>query len=157
MTFELKSPAFADQKPIPAKYTGDGEDLSPPLEWSDPPRGTKSFILIVEDPDAPSGTFRHWGLYNIMAQRNRLPEGVGVGAKPEDLGMGVNDFGKPRYNGPASPKGDGPHHYHFKLVALDVEALTQAPRAAAARVADIWKAAQGHIIGQAELIGTYAR
>jgi Raf kinase inhibitor-like YbhB/YbcL family protein len=157
MAFELKSSAFANQQPIPAKYTGDGEDLSPPLEWSDPPRGTKSFILIVEDPDAPSGTFRHWGLYNIVAQRNRLPEGFGVGAKPEDLGMGVNDFGKPRYNGPAPPQGHGTHHYHFKLAALDVERLAQAPHAAAARVADIWKAAQGHILAQAELVGTYAR
>jgi Raf kinase inhibitor-like YbhB/YbcL family protein len=157
MAFELKSPAFADQQAIPAKYTGDGEDLSPPLEWSDPPRGTKSYILIVEDPDAPAGTFRHWGVYNIMAKRTRLPEGVGVGAKMEDLGIGVNDFDKARYNGPAPPKGHGAHHYHFKLAALDVERLTQPPQAAAARVADIWKAAQGHIIGEAALVGTYGR
>jgi Raf kinase inhibitor-like YbhB/YbcL family protein len=157
MAFKLESPAFADQQAIPAKYTGDGEDLSPPLEWSDPPRGTKSFILIVEDPDAPSGIFRHWGLYNITARRKGLPEGIGAGAKMEDLGMGVNDFGKPHYNGPAPPKGHGTHHYHFKLAALDVETLTQAPQAPAARVADIWKAAQRHVIGQAELVGTYAR
>jgi Raf kinase inhibitor-like YbhB/YbcL family protein len=157
MAFTLRSPAFGDEQPIPAKYTGDGEDLSPPLEWSDPPPGTKSFVLVVEDPDAPSGTFRHWGLYNIMAEWNRLPEGVGHGAKTDDLGMGVNDFGEPCYRGPAPPKGHGTHHYHFKLAALDIETFPQVPQAPAASVADIWKAAQGHIIGQAELVGTYAR
>ena len=77
MPFELKSPAFSNEQRIPVKYTGDGENLSPPLEWSDPPPGTKSFALVVEDPDAPSGIFRHWGLYNIMAERRMLPEGVG--------------------------------------------------------------------------------
>ncbi len=136
------------------KYTGDGENLSPPLEWSDPPAGTKSFALVVEDPDAPSGTFRHWGLYNIMAERRALPEGVGHGVKMEVLGMGVNDFGKPRYGGPAPPKGHGTHHYHFKLAALDVEVLTRKPKAT---VEDIWKMAQPHILGETELVGTYAR
>lgn len=154
MTFQLSSPAFGNEQPIPAKYTADGENLSPPLEWADPPRGTKSFILIAEDPDAPSGTFRHWGLYNISGDRTLLPEGVGHGQKTEDLGMGINDFGEPRYLGPAPPKGHGTHHYHFKLAALDVEALSQAPNL---RVADIWKAAEEHMIGQAELVGTYAR
>ena len=154
MTFRLRSPAFDDGNAIPAKYTADGEDLSPPVEWQDPPPGTKSFVLIVDDPDAPSGVFRHWGLYNISAERDRLPEGVGHGVKTEDLGLGVNDFGEPRYRGPAPPKGHGIHHYRFKLAALDVERLTQAPTAS---VADVWKAAQKHVVGQAELVGTYAR
>ncbi len=154
MPFELKSPAFSNEQRIPVKYTGDGENLSPPLEWSDPPPGTKSFALVVEDPDAPSGIFRHWGLYNIMAERRTLPEGVGHSLKMEDLGMGVNDFGEPRYGGPAPPKGHGTHHYHFKLAALDVEALTKKPKA---KVEDIWNMAQKHIIDQAELVGTYAR
>src|SRR5712672_785482 len=111
MVFQLKSPAFGNAEPIPQKYTADGENLSPPLEWSDPPAGTKSFALIVEDPDAPSGMFRHWGLYNIMGERTLLPEGVGHGPKTEKLGKAVNDFGEPRYRGPAPPKGHGTHHY----------------------------------------------
>jgi Raf kinase inhibitor-like YbhB/YbcL family protein len=154
MVFRLESPAFGNAEPIPRKYTVDGENLSPPLKWTDPPTGTKSFALVVEDPDAPWGVFRHWGIYNIMANRQELPEGVGHGPKTEDLGMGINDFGEPRYGGPAPPKGHGTHHYHFKLAALDVEALSQAPNM---KVADVWKAAQEHKIGEAELVGTYAR
>jgi len=154
MTFSLTSPAFRDGGQIPAKYTGDGENLSPPLKWSDPPTGTKSFALIVEDPDAPSGTFHHWGLYNIMGERSMLPEGVGHGAKTEKLGKGVNDFGEPRYRGPAPPKGHGTHHYHFKLAALDVEELSRAPKMS---VEDVWIAAEKHMLAQADLVGTYSR
>ncbi len=93
MVFRLKSPAFGNEGPIPRKYTADGENLSPPLEWSDPPPGTRSFALIVEDPDAPAGVFRHWGLYNIMSDRQMLPEGIGHGRKTEDLGTGIMDAG----------------------------------------------------------------
>lgn len=154
MGFELKSPAFGHLQRIPAKYTADGEDISPRLEWTGVPKEARSFALIVEDRDAPSGTFRDWGVYNIVAGRDRLPEGVGHGAKTEDLGMSVNDFGEPRYRGPAPPKGHGTHRYHFKILALDVESLSGAPKAT---VDDIRKAAEGHIIGEAELIGTYSR
>jgi len=128
MAFTLRSPVFGHGQPIPAKYTADGEDVSPPLEWSQPPQGAKSFLLTVEDPDAPAGTFHHWGLYN--------------------------DFGQAHYRGPAPPKGDGMHHYHFKLAALDVEAL-HAP--AKVDVADLRSSAKGHVIGEAELVGTYER
>ena len=154
MAFALKSPVFGPGEPIPRKYTLDGENVSPPLEWSDAPTGTKSFALIVEDPDAPMGTFRHWGLYNIMAERTVLPEGMGHGIKTEDLGFGVNDFGHPRYEGPQPPQGHGTHHYHFRLAALDVEGLTQAPKA---RIADIWEAAKDHVLAETELVGTYER
>ncbi|MBU6463399.1 MAG: YbhB/YbcL family Raf kinase inhibitor-like protein [Bradyrhizobium sp.] len=154
MTFSLTSPAFRDGDQIPAKYAGDGENVSPPLEWSDAPAGTKSFALVVEDPDAPSGTFHHWGLYNIMGERSILPEAVGHGAKTEKLGKGVNDFGEPRYGGPAPPKGHGTHHYHFKLAALDVEELSRVPKMS---IDDIWKAAEKHMLAQAELVGTYSR
>lgn len=154
MAFQLKSPAFRDQSRIPERYTADGENLSPPLEWSDPPPGTRSFALIVEDPDAPAGVFRHWGLYNIDAEQRMLPEGAGRAPKQEHLGSGINDFGQASYRGPAPPKGHGTHHYHFKLAALDVDSLSQSPQM---NVADIWKAAQDHLLGEAELVGTYAR
>jgi Raf kinase inhibitor-like YbhB/YbcL family protein len=154
MTFSLSSPAFLPGHPIPPKYTADGDNLSPPLEWRGAPHGTKSFALVVEDPDAPSGTFRHWALFNISAGRDRLPAGVGHGTKTEDLGLGVNDFGHPHYDGPKPPKGDGTHHYHFKLAALDVETLSQAPKA---RAEDVWNAAREHVIADTELVGTYER
>jgi Raf kinase inhibitor-like YbhB/YbcL family protein len=154
MVFKLTSPAFDNDQPIPVKYTCDGQNVSPPLQWSDPPPGTKSFALIVEDPDAPSGTFRHWGIYNIMGERTMLPEAIGHGPKTERLGKGVNDFGELGYGGPAPPKGHGTHHYHFKLAALDVDELSRSP---SMPIVDIWKAAEKHAIGQAELVGTYRR
>jgi Raf kinase inhibitor-like YbhB/YbcL family protein len=154
MTFELMSPAFRPGGHIPRKYTRDGENLSPPLEWHDAPAGTKSFALIVEDPDAPGGMFRHWALYNIDAHRERLPEGVGNGSKSQHIGMGVNDFGHSHYDGPQPPKGHGPHHYHFKLAALDVETLSQAAKAS---VEEVWQAARPHILAQTEIVGTYER
>lgn len=166
MAFSLTSPAFRDGERIPSEYTADGANFSPPLQWSDPPQGTKSFALVVEDPDAPSGTFRHWGLYNITGERTLLPEGLGAGGKAkseamkseamksEAMGKGINDFGEAHYHGPAPPRGHGTHHYHFKLAALDVETLSQAPKLTAA---DIWKAAEKHMLGQAELVGTYSR
>jgi Raf kinase inhibitor-like YbhB/YbcL family protein len=154
MAFALTSPAFNDGQTIPVRHTQDGENLSPPLDWTDIPAQTRSFIVIMEDPDAPSGVFWHWGLYNIARERDRLPEGVGHGVPTEDLGMGVNDFGHPRYDGPAPPANDRPHRYIFRLAALDVETLSQAPNL---RVTEAWDAAQDHIIGQAVLIGTYGR
>jgi Raf kinase inhibitor-like YbhB/YbcL family protein len=154
MTFALTSPAFGDGQPVPPRYTQDGQNLSPPLEWSDPPPQAKSFVLVVEDPDAPSGTFRHWGLYNIGRGRDRLPEGVGHGVPTEDLGTAVNDFGHPHYDGPAPPQGDKPHRYVFRLAAVDVDGISQAPNLS---VAEAWEAAQAHILAQAELTGVYAR
>jgi Raf kinase inhibitor-like YbhB/YbcL family protein len=154
MAFSLSSPAFRPGDPIPRKYTLDGENLSPPLEWRGAPAGTRSFALVVEDPDAPNGVFRHWSLYDVDAGRDRLAEGVGRGAGTEHLGMGVNDFGHPRYDGPHPPKGHGLHHYHFRIAALDVEGLSQASNA---RAEDVWRAAQGHMLAQAEIVGTYAR
>jgi Raf kinase inhibitor-like YbhB/YbcL family protein len=154
MTFKLKSPAFKHREPIPVKDTADGENVSPPLQWTDPPEGTKSFVLVVEDPHAPAGIFRLWGLYNIPADTRALPEGFGSGRQNAGFGLGINDFGRPKYAGPAPPKGHGRHHYHFKLAALDVNKLSPSPRM---KVADIWKYAQAHKLGEAELVGTYER
>ena len=154
MPLTLSSPAFRNGEAIPERYTCDGADVSPPLEWSGAPDETRSFVLIVEDPDAPSGIFRHWAVYNIPAGRTMLPEGAGAGAKAEQLGHGINDFGDRRYGGPCPPKGHGTHHYYFRLAALGTEQLTppEPPTVAA-----VWDAAQKHVLAQAELMGTYAR
>jgi Raf kinase inhibitor-like YbhB/YbcL family protein len=152
MAFALQSPAFENGARIPTKYTLDGDNLSPPLEWQDAPSGTKSFVLVVEDPDAPNGTFRHWALYNIGHEHDRLPEGIGRDG--QNLGMGVNDFGHHRYDGPQPPRGHGVHHYHFKLAALDVDSLNQSPKAS---VNEIWSAAKKHVLGEVEIVGTYER
>ncbi|HEY0526758.1 MAG TPA: YbhB/YbcL family Raf kinase inhibitor-like protein [Stellaceae bacterium] len=149
MAFVLNSPAFRDGDPIPARHTQDGENVSPPLEWRDPPPNTQSFVLIVEDPDAPQGTFRHWAVYDIPADFDALPEGTGEG-----LAQGVNGFGNARYDGPAPPEGHGRHTYHFRLVALGVPKLDVPP---GARVEQIWQAAQAHKVGEAEMVGTCER
>jgi Raf kinase inhibitor-like YbhB/YbcL family protein len=152
MAFALESPAFRNDEEIPHKYARSGGNVSPPLHWKDAPDGTKSFVLVVEDPDAPSGTFRHWAVYDIDGSRDRLPEGTPEGAKTESLGHGVNDFGNPHYDGPQPPKGHGVHHYHFRLAALDTETLRLGEKA---DIDQIWKKAQPHILAQTELVGTY--
>ena len=151
MAFELTSSAFIEGQPIPRKYTDDGDDVSPPLEWRGAPDGTKSLALIIEDPDAPRGMFRHWAIYNIDAKTDHLTEGHG---NRELLATGVNDFRKRGYNGPAPPPGHGTHHYHFRLAALDVANLGP-PKDA--RVDEIWRIARNHTIDVAELMGTYQR
>jgi Raf kinase inhibitor-like YbhB/YbcL family protein len=145
---ELASDAFRDGQAIPRQYSCDGADQSPPLRWGEPPAGTKSFALIVDDPDAPGGTFRHWGAFDIPAEARSLNAGQAAGAQA------VNDFGKTGYGGPCPPKGHGVHHYHFKLFALGVDKLGLR---AGAKVEDVEKAARRHAIGHAELIGTYER
>lgn len=152
MAFALQSPAFENGGRIPTKYTLDGDNLSPPLEWRDAPSGTKSFVLVMEDPDAPNGTFHHWALYNIDAGEKRLAEGIG--RSTANLGTGVNDFGHSRYDGPQPPRGHGIHHYHFKLVALDVDGLNKSAKAS---VNEVWSAAKKHVLGEAEMVGTYER
>jgi Raf kinase inhibitor-like YbhB/YbcL family protein len=153
MPLSLTSPAFKQGKVIPIRHTRDGENLSPPLEWRDAPPDTKSFVLIVEDLDAPSGTFRHWAIYNIPAGEAGLPEGASRRRRGE-AGEGVNGFGNAYYDGPQPPKGHGPHHYHFRLAALDVPRLDLP---ASAKAEDIWMRAQPHIIAEAEVVGVYAR
>jgi Raf kinase inhibitor-like YbhB/YbcL family protein len=152
MPFALESSAFRNGSPIPPRHARNGDNVSPPLEWRDAPRETKSFALIVEDPDAPSGTFRHWALYDIAGERSALPEGTTAGAKTESLGHGLNDFGSMRYEGPQPPKGHGPHHYHFRIAALDVARLDLPPKPS---VEEVWKAAEPHVLAEAELVGTF--
>lgn len=160
MPLTLRTPAFANGKPIPKKCTGDGDNLSPPLTWSGAPPGTRSFVLIVDDPDAPSGTFCHWAMFNIPADRDGLPEGAGKPgvAKSGDGAsaprFGLNDFGNVGYDGPEPPHGHGVHHYHFRLAALDVPSLMLPPRV---KVAAVWAEARKHVLATAEIVGTYER
>ncbi len=151
MTLHLSSPAFADGQKIPAHYTCDGENISPPLNWSNPPVGTKSFALVIEDPDAPNGTWMHWGIYNIRADANHLGEAFPVeGSYPQ----AHNDFGNSGYGGPCPPPGGGAHRYRFRLFALDVARLNLASHTMAEAIE---KAVQPHILDSAELTGTYSR
>ena len=152
MTFALHSPEFQSGGAIPERYSRNGANLSPPLRWTDPPAEARSFILVVEDPDAPSGTFRHWAIHGINPGQSELREGIG--AESETRRQAVNDFGRARYDGPQPPSGHGVHHYHFKIAALDVAQLDIAADASAESA---WDAARPQIIEQAELVGTFAR
>jgi hypothetical protein len=144
----LTSDAFQNGQPIPAEYSCDGANKSPALRWDEPPAGTKSFALVIDDPDAPSGMFRHWGVFDIPASARSIGAGQRLGTEVN------NDGGKPGYTGPCPPKGNGVHHYHFKLFALDTDKLGLG---ADAKVADIENAAGKHALAQGELIGTYER
>jgi Raf kinase inhibitor-like YbhB/YbcL family protein len=143
---KVSSPAFEALGPIPAKYTGDGPDLSPPLEWSGVPRGTQSFAVVVHDPDAPLvDGWTHWVLYGIPGDVRSLQEATG------DFVVGENSFGNQAYNGPAPPPGHGPHHYYHWVYALDADPGLDPGldrRALLERIED-------HVIEQARLVGTY--
>jgi Raf kinase inhibitor-like YbhB/YbcL family protein len=153
MTLSLTTTAFATNGPIPARYTCDGEDRSPPLTWSDAPAGAAAFALIMDDPDAPRGVFTHWVLYNLPRDARELSEGVpGVERLPSGALQGVNDFGRVGYGGPCPPPGPA-HRYRFTLYALDT-ALNLGPRATKQAVLD---AMRGHVLAEGQLIGTYQR
>ena len=153
MAFTIKSVSFTHGGDIPKKHTCDGADASPPLTWSDPPAGTRSFCLIADDPDAPAGTWVHWVAYNIPGTARELPENVPKQAELKDgTRQGRNDFQRPGYGGLCPPRG-GPHRYYFKLYALD--AILSLPPGATK--ADVEKAMKGLILAQAELMGRYQR
>ncbi len=153
--FRLSSPAFGDGEAIPARYTCDGADVSPPLEWRGAPEATKSYALIMYDPDAPRGTFIHWVLYDIPASRSGLPEGVPSRARVAGIGVhGVNDFRRIGYGGPCPPRWHGEHRYFFALHALSVESLGLPPGVTADRVLAAMK---GRVLGHALLMGRYRR
>jgi Raf kinase inhibitor-like YbhB/YbcL family protein len=154
MTFELTSSAFGQGETIPVKYTCDGEDISPPLRWSDPPEGTQSFALIADDPDAPVGTWVHWVLFNLPAETREVPEQATPPAGsqgPNYVVDGKNSWKRTGYGGPCPP--GGTHRYFFKLYALD----TMLDLAAGATKEQLLQAMEGHILGQAEVMGTYSR
>jgi len=156
MAFVLVSPAFANHEPVPVVYTCEGKDVSPPLKWSDPPAGTRSFALIVDDPDAPDPkapkvVWVHWVLYNLPADTTELPEAVAAAGLPPGTREGLNDWKRTGYGGPCPPVGR--HRYFHKLYALDAVL----PDLGKATKKDLEKAMQGHVLGEAQLVGTYEK
>jgi Raf kinase inhibitor-like YbhB/YbcL family protein len=155
-SFKVTSPAFSAMGAIPKKYTCEGSDTSPPLEWTGAPSGTKSFVLIEDDPDAPDPAapkqvWVHWVVYAIPAAVTKLAEGAS-GALPKGAKAGTNDFGKTQYGGPCPPKGR--HRYFHKVYALDT--VLDLP-AGSAKKAEVEAAMKGHVLAQAELVGTYQK
>jgi Raf kinase inhibitor-like YbhB/YbcL family protein len=149
---KIESNVFLEGAMIPPKYTCDGQNVSPPLTWHDAPAGTKSFALINDDPDAPSGTWVHWLIWNIPANQNSLPEAVQPEKEcPDGAKQGVNSFPKVGYGGPCPPS--GVHRYYFKLYALDF-ALALKPTATKE---NLLHAMEGHILAEAQLMGRYKR
>jgi len=149
MTFTLTIAAFADGGLIPAKFTCEGANVSPELRWNDAPANTRSYALIVDDPDAPAGTFTHWVLFDVPAARSSLAEGASA------IGVaGKNDFGRVGYGGPCPPRGHGPHRYYFTLYALGIASLKL--KAVAGR-REMETALRGHILAQAIYLGRYER
>lgn len=150
---ELKSSAFTEGANIPRKHTCDAEDISPLLRWDNAPAGTKAFVLIADDPDAPVGTWVHWVIYDLPPETKELAEGT---AKTETLEhgtkQGMNDFRRVGYGGPCPPSGS-PHRYFFKLYALDAPTNLK-PRATKQQLLD---AIKGHVLAEAQLMGRYGR
>ena len=151
-TFSITTPSWLPGQRIPVPYTCDGDDVSPEVRWSDPPEGTKSFLLIVDDPDAPGGTFTHWIAFDVRAPSTHVPEGGS--AQKDIMTQGRNDFGHAKWNGPCPPKGKGEHRYFFRLFALDVKRLNLEDGATRGQVE---KAVDGHVLAKIETMGTYAR
>ena len=153
MSFELTSTAFEEGRPIPARYSGDGENLSPPLKWTDPPRGTRCLALVVQDPDAPRGPFTHWVVFNLPAPSRELSEGVTrEEVFPNGTTQGTNDFGRVGYDGP-KPPGAERHRYVCTLYAL--KGPLDVPPAAGKD--QFLQALPGRVLAEARLTGTYQR
>jgi Raf kinase inhibitor-like YbhB/YbcL family protein len=150
-TLTLTSSSFRAGGEIPAQFTCEGADVSPELSWNDPPAATRSFALIMYDPDAPGGNFIHWLIYDLPASTRSLPEGVT--ASPEAAGgrQGTNGFGKVGYGGPCPPAGK-PHRYLLRLWALDSTLNLQQPSAT-----DVGSAMRGHILARGDIMGRFGR
>jgi hypothetical protein len=152
VSLALSSTAFVNGQAIPATYSCKGRDLSPPLAWSEPPAGTLSFAIIVEDPDAPAGTWTHWVIFNIPAATRGLSEGVRPDPELFDGSLqGSNSSGKLGYQGPCPPSGT--HRYYFRLYALD----TVLGLSSGVDKRTVLNAMEGHILAQGELLGTFSK
>jgi Raf kinase inhibitor-like YbhB/YbcL family protein len=146
MAFTLTSPAFLEGETIPRQYSCDGDNLAPPLMWSDPPKNARGFALIMDDPDAPSGTFTHWVLHDIPATATSLAD--------QPIGKALrNDFGRAAYGGPCPPVGHGPHRYFFTLYAVDVPSISVKGNTRTA----LERALRTHTLATAQLMGRYER
>lgn len=154
LPFTLTSSAFSEGEIIPAAYTCEGDDLSPDLLWPNAPSGAASFALIMDDPDAPGGTFTHWVVFDIPGTLPGIAEGFPEKMQIADIKEGRNDFSTTGYRGPCPPLGDGFHRYFLKVFALDVAALGVAEGASRAAVES---ALQGHVLDEASLMGKYQR
>jgi Raf kinase inhibitor-like YbhB/YbcL family protein len=153
MSFVLKTAAFSDGGEIPKIHACNGSDLSPALNWKDAPAGTQSLVLIVDDPDAPGGTWTHWIIWNIPGQATTLPQGVPtIAVLDNGARQGKNDFGRIGYGGPCPPPGK-PHRYYFKLFALDARLDLKA----GASRSELEQAGKRHVLAQTKLMGTYKR
>ncbi|MBP1092648.1 Raf kinase inhibitor-like YbhB/YbcL family protein [Bradyrhizobium diazoefficiens] len=148
---KLLSDAFADGAAIPRRFTCDGDNLSPPLKWSDPPPGTRSYVLLCDDPDAPGGIWHHWAVYDIPAPQAGFPDSA---AQKTKLKQAVNDFRKVGYGGPCPPPGHGTHHYHFRLLALSVDHVRVQPTPSCREVE---REARRFTLSEAVLVGWYQR
>jgi Raf kinase inhibitor-like YbhB/YbcL family protein len=154
--FRLTSPAFQQDQDLPSRFSADGGNISPPLEWTGVPEGTKELLLICDDPDAPYGVFTHWIVYGVAANETGLPEGIPDDAvidEPVELMQGLNEFDESGYTGPTVLDDEDddepvPHRYFFRLYALD----TELPLAPGARRDEVRQACSGHVIGSAELV-----
>jgi Raf kinase inhibitor-like YbhB/YbcL family protein len=150
----LRSSAFDDGAEIPRRFTCEGGDTSPPLHWSDAPPATRSFVVLCDDPDAPAGTWHHWAAYDLPVDRTALPEGATRGGGKDSLKQALNDFGRPGYGGPCPPRSHGPHHYHFRLLALSTDHL-RVRKDPPCR--DVEQEARKHLLAEAVLVGLYQR
>lgn len=154
MSLTLISPMFADGARIPQRYTCDGENISPPFRWLGAPAAARSFAFICSDPDAPAGTWYHWGVYGMPVDIGELPERFPTDAAVGAIRQAVTDFKTIGYGGPCPPRNHGDHHYRFRLMALDVESLGLG---ANPHCREVEQAAQRHLIEETVLVGLYGR
>ena len=154
MPLRLTSTAFRQGGDIPAKYTCDGDNISPPFVWYDVPEGTRSFLFLCDDPDAPSGIFHHWAAFEIPPEWRGLREGHGAETLTNGFRQAINDLGKPGYSGPCPPPGDKPHAYHFRLNALSEASLRVGPSVTCVEIIAL---TAPYILEFAELVVFYQR
>ncbi|RWB58975.1 YbhB/YbcL family Raf kinase inhibitor-like protein [Mesorhizobium sp.] len=151
---QLTSSSFANGTMIPRRFTCDGQDLSPPLGWTGAPAGTRSFVLLCDDPDAPAGVWHHWAAYDIAPDRAGLAEGAAQHAGNQALKQATNDFRRQGYGGPCPPHRHGPHRYHFRLLALSIDHL---PLGNDPPCQGVEREARRHLLAEALLVGIYER
>ncbi|WP_192384709.1 YbhB/YbcL family Raf kinase inhibitor-like protein [Mesorhizobium silamurunense] len=151
---QLSSSSFANSTTIPRRFTCDGEDRSPPLGWTGAPAGTRSFVLLCDDPDAPAGIWHHWAAYDIAADCVELAEGAAQHAGKQGFKQATNDFRRPGYGGPCPPHRHGRHRYHFRLLALSIDHL---PLGNDPSCQAVEREARMHLLAEAVLVGVYER